>query len=192
MASASLLDHYNSRSNFDKLNPLIRSAYNTSDFEEYKQKLLAKVGNDNRDGGSSFLNSIEGVRREQRVRLAQVEHDYYNQKKTPSFDVPYYAQEIEQKHETLVTSKPPIPMGSRRSPSPVFLTEERAQHHIHHRPMSANIVRRHDDDIAFCPHRTCIDDTTTTVHDLTDNHVHNQIQSMWNEFELDDYVEHRK
>ena len=193
MASASLVDYYNSRSNFDKLNPLIRSAYNTTfDFEGYKQKLLAKVDNDNRDGNPSFLDSIEEVRREQRIRLAQVEHDYYKQKQAPVFDLPYYPQEIELKQETLVTSKPPLPTASRRSPSPVFLTEERAQHHIHHRPISENIVRRHNDEIAFCPHRTSTDNTITTVHDLTNDHVHNQIQSMWNEFELDDYVEQKK
>jgi hypothetical protein len=193
MTSTSLVDYYNSRANFDKLNPLIRSAYNTtSDFEEYKQKLLAKVGNDNRDGNSSFLNSIEEVRREQRVRLAQVEHDYYNQKKIPIFDLPYYAQEEEQKHETVVTTKPPIPTASRRSPSPVFVTEERTEHHIHHRPMSANIVRHHDDDIAFCPHRTCTEDTTAHVHDLSTSHVQNQIQSMWDDFDIDDYMEPRK
>ena len=58
MTSASLIDYYNSRDNFDKLNPLIHSTYhNTSDFDEYKQKLLEKVENDNRNGNSSFLDS---------------------------------------------------------------------------------------------------------------------------------------
>jgi hypothetical protein len=185
MASSSLVDYHNSRANFDKLNPLIRSAYNTTfDFEEYKKKLLAKVEYDDQHNNSSFLDSIEDIRREQRVRLAQVEHDYYNQKKTPSFDLPYYVQEEEQKQETIVTSKPPI---SRRSQSPVFVTEERPQNHIHHRPMSENIVHRHDDDIDFYPHRT-----TTTVHDLSNSHVQNQIENMWNEFELEDYMEPRK
>jgi hypothetical protein len=33
---------------------------------------------------------------------------------------------------------------------------------------------------------------TTTVHDLTTDHVKKQIQSMWNEFELDDYLEEKK
>jgi len=194
MASTSLVDYHNSRINFDKLNPLIRSAYNTtSDFEEYKQKLLGKVENNNRNDDLSFLNSIEEIRREQRVRLTQVEHDYYNQKKTPSFDVPFYAQEEEQKQKTIITSKPPIPTASRRSPSPIFVTEEQAQHHIHHHPMSANIVRRHDDDIAFYPPRTYTDNTiTTTEHDLTTNHVQNQIENMWDEFELEDYMEQRK
>ncbi|CAF4562511.1 unnamed protein product, partial [Rotaria magnacalcarata] len=75
-------------------NPLIRSAYNTtSDFEEYKQKLLAKVEYNKQDGNLSFLDSIEDVRREQHARLEQVEYDYYNDsKKTTSFDVPYYAE----------------------------------------------------------------------------------------------------
>jgi len=197
MTSAALIDYHNSRPNFDKLNPLIRSAYNTTfDFEDYKQKLLAKVEYDDQHNSSSFLDSIEDIRREQRVRLAQVEHDYYNQKKTPSFDVPYYAQEEEQKQETIVTSKPPISTISRRSQSPVFVTEQRAQNHIHHRPMSANIVQRHDDDdddIDFYPNRTYTDNLTkTTVHDLSNSHVQNQIENMWNEFELEDYMEQRK
>jgi hypothetical protein len=188
MASSPLVDYYNSRANFDKLNPLIRSAYNTtSDFEEYKQKLLAKVGIDNRDDNSSFLNSIEDLRREQRVRLAQVEHDYYNQKKTTSFDVPYYAQEEEQqKQEPIVTTKPPMPNALRRSPSPIFVTEERVQHHIQHRPMSEHIVRRHSDDTDFCSHRTYTGD------DSTSNYVQNQIETMWDEYEIDDYLEEKK
>ncbi|CAF3168277.1 unnamed protein product [Rotaria sp. Silwood2] len=192
MASSSLVDYYSSRVNFDKLNPLIRSAYNTtSDFEDYKQKLLAKVEYDNQDGNSSFLNSIEDIRHEQRVRLAQVEHDYYNQKPTSSFDVPYYAEETNKKQETILISKPPLPSASRRSPSPVFLTEEQIQHHTHHRPLSTNIVRRHDDDLSFCPHRTCTGNTNI-LHDSTSNHVQSQIENMWNEFELDDYLEQRK
>ncbi|CAF1349340.1 unnamed protein product [Rotaria sp. Silwood1] len=193
MASSSIVDYYNSRINFDKLNPLIRSAYNTtSDFEEYKRKLLAKVEYDNQDDNTSFLDSIDDIRREQRVRLAQVEHDYYNQKTTPSFDVPYYTEETDNnKQETILTSKPPLPTASRRSPSPVFLTEEQIEHHIHHRPVSSNIVRRHDDDLSYCPHRTCTNNTNI-VHDSTTNHVQNQIENMWNEFELDDYLEQRK
>jgi hypothetical protein len=193
MTSASLVDYHNSRSNFDKLNPLIRSAYNTTfDFEEYKQKLLTKVEIDHRNNDSSFLDSIEGLRREQRVRLAHAEHDYYNQTKTPAFDVPYYAQEEEKKHETIVTSKPPLSTASRRSLSPVFVTEERSQHHIHHRPTSAHIVRGHDDDIAFYPHQISADDTISTVHDLSTSHVQNQIENMWDEFEIEDYMEQRK
>jgi hypothetical protein len=195
MTSASLIDHYTPHDNFDTHNPLNRSIHNnTSDYDEYKQKLLEKVENNNRNGNSSFLDTLEELRHEQRVRLAQVEHDYYNQKATSSLDIPNHTHEVEvhKKQETLVTSKPPLPKPSRQSPSPVFLTEERAQHHIHHRPMSANIVRRHDDEIAFCPHRTLNGNTTTTVHDLTTNHVKNQIQSMWNEFELDDYLEQKK
>jgi hypothetical protein len=196
MTSAPLVDYYNPpRVNFDKINPLIRSAYNTTfDFEEYKQKLLSKADNIDQHGNSSFLNSIEEIRREQRVRLTQVEDDYYNQKKTPAFDVPYYAQEEEQKQETIIISKPTIPTASRRSPSPVFVTEERTQHHIYHHPISANIVGRHNDDIALSPHRTCTDNTITTpnVNDLTTSHIENRIENMWNEFELEDYMEQKK
>ena len=188
MASSSLVDHYNSRINFDKLNPLIRSAYNiTSDYDEYKQKLLAKIEYDNRENNNntSFLDSIENIRQEQRVRLAQVEHDYYNQKKTLSFDVPYYPQIEKQKQETMVTSRPSLPSAAGRSPSPVFLTEEQIPHHIHDRPMS----RRHDDHTQFGSHQTYTGNTTT---ELVSNHVEDQIQTMWNEFELDDYLERRK
>jgi hypothetical protein len=190
MSGTTLIDHSNSRDNFDKPNPLSRPVNNnTSEYDEYKQKLLEKVEHDQRNGNSSFLDTLEVLRHEQRLRLGQVEHDYYNQKTASSSDISHHAQEeVHRKQETLVTSKPPIPKASRRSPSPVLLTEERAQHHMHRRPTSANIVRRHDDEIAFCPHRTCTDETTT-VHDLTTNHVKNQIQSMWNEFELDDYLE---
>ncbi|CAF0730762.1 unnamed protein product [Adineta steineri] len=194
MASGSVVDYYSSRANLDKLNPLIRSAYNTtSDFEEYKQKLLTKVDAGNQDGNTSYLDSLEEIRREQRARLAQIEHEYYNLKNVQSFDVPYYSQNIEQKHVTIVTSKPPLPTASRRSPSPVFVTEDQTQHHIHHRPISANIVRRHDDNIAYCPHRTSADDTITkNEHDLSTSHVQNQIHNLWNEFELEDYLEQKK
>ncbi|CAF1571177.1 unnamed protein product, partial [Adineta steineri] len=194
MASGSVVDYYSSRANLDKLNPLIRSAYNTtSDFEEYKQKLLTKVDAGNQDGNTTYLDSLEEIRREQRVRLAQIEHEYYNLKNVQSFDVPYYPQNIEQKHVTIVTSKPPLPTASRRSPSPVFVIEDQTQHHIHHRPISANIVRRHDDNIAYCPHRTSADDTITkNEHDLSTSHVQNQIHNLWNEFELEDYLEQKK
>ena len=150
MTSVSLIDHYNSHDNFDKHNSLNHSTHhNTSDYDEYKQKLLEKVENNNRNGNSSFLDTLEELRQEQRTRLAQVEHDYYNQKATSSLNIPNHTHE----QETLVTSKPPLPKASRQSPSPVFLTEERAHHH-HHRPTSTSILRRHDDEIAFCPHRT--------------------------------------
>jgi hypothetical protein len=177
MSTASLIDQYNS------------IPHTILNHDEYKQKLLEKFENDQRNRNASFLDSIEELRNEQRIRLAQVEHDYYNQKATSSIDLP---QENEFYQNTLVTSKPPLPKGSRRSVSPVLLTEERAQHHIHHRPMSANIVRRHNNDIAFCPHRTPTGNMTTTVHDLTTDHVRKQIQSMWKEFELDDYLEEKK
>jgi hypothetical protein len=191
MSSAAVIDHYNSHDNFDKINSIHTNTSNNHD--QYKQKLLEKIENDNLNGNSSFLDTLEELRREQRIRLAQVEHDYYNQKTaTSSSDIPQEEEVHKTKQEILVTSKPPLPKASRQSPSPVFLTEERAQYHIHRRPMSANIVRRHDDEIAFCPHRTSIGNTTTTVHDLTTNHVKNQIKSMWNEFELDDYLDRKK
>ncbi|CAF2942374.1 unnamed protein product [Rotaria sp. Silwood2] len=195
MSSNSMIDHYNSHENFDNLNPSSHTIHtNTSNNNEYKQKLLEKVENANRNGDSSFLDTLEKLRREQRVQLEQVERDYYNQTTTSSNDIPNYTQEkqLQKKHETIVTTKPPLPKASKQLPSPIFLTEERAQHHIHHRPMSANIIQRHDDEIAFCPHRTTTDDTTRTVHDLTTNHIKNQIQSLWNEYELDDYLEQRK
>ena len=194
MASTSYIDCYNSRANFDKLNPLIRSAYNTTfDFEDYKQKLLKKVEYDKQDGNNSFRDPIEEIRRDQRVRLSQVEHDYYNQKKTLAFDVPFYAQEEQQqKQQTIVTSKPPIPTASRRSPSPVFVTEPPIQHEIHHHPLSTNLVRRHSDEIDVYSHRASIDDTTLTGYDLSTNHVQKHVEDIWNEFELDDYIEQKK
>ena len=133
MASAPMVDYYNSRSNLDKLNPLIRSVYNnTFDFDDYKQKLLAKVEYDNQHGSAPFLDSVESVRREQRIRLDQVEHDYYTQKRAVAFDVPFYPQEEEQpKYETIVTSKPPISAPTTRIPSPVFVTDEHIHHHHH-------------------------------------------------------------
>ena len=186
MANASLVDYYNSRGNLDKLNPLIRSVYNnTFDFDQYKQKLLAKVEYDNPDSSTpSLLDSIESLRREQRVRLDQVEHDYYNQKKPIAFDVPFYPQE-ETKQETIITSKPPISIPTRRIPSPVFVTEE----HIHHHHP---IPSYDDDDIAFCPHRIPIDHSTSIIHDVSTSHVQNHIEDMWNELELEDYMEQKK
>ncbi|UJR29015.1 hypothetical protein I4U23_010233 [Adineta vaga] len=198
MTTTSLVDYYNSRTNLDKINPLIRSAYNdTFDFEEYKQKLLVKVdGGTTNENSSSFLDSLEELRREQRTRLAQVEHDYYNLKNTQPFDVPFYSSEIEQKYEPIVTSKPPLPTASRRSPSPVFMTQEQTHHHIHHRPISANVIRRHSDDndrnIDYSPHRICADDTITSEYEPTTNHVQNHIHNLWNEFELDNYIEQKK
>ena len=173
MASAPMVDYYNSRSNLDKLNPLIRSVYNnTFDFDDYKQKLLAKVEYDNQHGSAPFLDSVESVRREQRIRLDQVEHDYYTQKRAVAFDVPYYPQEEEQpKYETIVTSKPPISAPTTRIPSPVFVTDE----HIHHHH-----------------HRIPVDYSMSTTHDVTTNHVQNHIEDMWNELELDDYMEQKK
>ena len=168
MSSTSLIDQYHS------------TPHSAAHRDEYHQKLFEKLESDKQNGSSSFLDTIEELRREQRIRLAQVEHDYYNQRSTSSLDTP---------QETLVTSKPPLPKASRQ---PVFLTEERAQHHIHHRPMSASVVRRHDEEIAFCPHRISTEYGTTTVHDLTTDHVKKQIRSMWNEFELDDYLEEKK
>ena len=160
------------------------------DQEEYQRKLRQKLENDQRNGNGSFLDTIEELRREQRIRLAQVEHDYYNQKATgASFDGT--TQENGQS-TSLVTSKPPLPKSSKQTPSPAMHTDERAQYHMHHRPTSASVVRRHDDEIAFCPHRTSMGNTTATVHDLTTEHVRKQIQSMWKEFELDDYLEEKK
>ncbi|CAF0795008.1 unnamed protein product [Adineta ricciae] len=196
MTSATLIDHYNSHNNFDKLSQSYPSlAKSASDYNEYEQKLRNKVEHDNRNDNGSFLDTIEGLRREQRVRLVQAEHDYYNQLATSAtLDLPSDSRDehISRKQEKLVTSKPPLPKASRSSAAPVFLTEQRAQHRIHHRPTSVNIVRRHDEEIAFCPHRTSIGNTTTTVHDLTTDHVRNQIKSMWNEFELEDYLDQKK
>ncbi|CAF1114024.1 unnamed protein product [Adineta steineri] len=197
MTSASLVDHYNSHDNFNQSSHSFSN--NTSDYNEYQQKLLEKVEIDNQNGNTSFLNTIEELRQEQRARLAQAEHDYYNQKPTllssSSIDMHNHhpqEEQIQRPHEKLVTSKPPLPKASKQSSAPVLLTEERAQYHIHHRPTSANIVRRHDDEIAFCPHRTTIGNTTTTVHDLTTDHVKNQIKSIWNELELDNYSDQKK
>lgn len=187
-----MVDYYNSCVNFDKINPLIRSAYNTtSDFEDYKKKLLQKFDYNKQDENLSFLDTIEDVRLEQRTRLAQVEHDYYNQKTAPSFDVPFYAEETDKKQEIRVTSKPPIPVALRRSPSPVFVTEERVEHHIYDRPVSANIFQRHIDDTSFYPHRPSIDSKNTLDNSET-SYIQDHIQSMWNEYEIDDYIEKRK
>ena len=185
MASGSLVDYYDSRVNFDKINPVIRSAYNiSSDFEAYKSKLLVNEGSGHPPNDTTFLDSIEGLRREQRLHLARLEHDYYSQRAAPSFDVPYYAQEI--------ASKPPLPTGSRCSPSPVFVTEERAHLHSDYRPMSANSARSHEDHVGYYFHGTPIDDSTSTLDDLTTSRVHHQIESMWNDLDLDDYREPRK
>lgn len=184
MASGSLVDYYNSRVNLDKINPVIRSAYNiSSDFEEYKSKLLAYEGSNHPAASSTFLDSIEGLRREQRLHLARVEHDYYSQRAAPSFDVPFYAQEVDSKQDDFVPSKPPLPTGSRRSPSPVFVTEGHAHLQNCYRPMSANSARQY---------HTPIDDSTLTIDDFTTSRVHHHIESMWNELDLDDYREPRK
>ena len=193
MASAPSVDYYNTRATFDKINPLIRSAYNNgSDFEQYKQKLLKKVEINTQNGHDSFLNSIEEIRREQRLRLAQVEREYYNQEAVLKFDVPFYPEQIEG-HPIMVTTKPPIPVASRRSPSPIFLTEEPQERVIYHRPLSAVVVRHQDEDsMPTSSNRPMPDQNTTKFDDSRMNCVQNQIETMWDEFELDDYMEKRK
>ncbi len=76
MSSASVVEHYNSHDNFGKINSVPN---NTSNHDEFKQKLLDRIENDTQNSNSSFLDTLEELRREQRVRLARVEHDYYNQ-----------------------------------------------------------------------------------------------------------------
>lgn len=167
----------------------------TSTHHDYQQNLREKLEQNNRDGDpAAFLDTLESIRLEQRVRLAQVEHDYYNQKNlgssvqsSSSFD----AEELH-KQERTITSKPPLPTASKRSASPDFLTQERAQYHLHRRPAPINIVRRHDEEIAFCPHRTWTAGTNETLHDLTTTHVRNQIQTMWNEFDRDDSLKQQR
>jgi hypothetical protein len=116
---------------------------------EYERRLLEKVDNNQRLGEKSFIDTLEEVRLQQRTRLAHVEHDYYNQ----------------QTHEKVVTSKPPLPIAS---PSELA-TAQRARHR---HAMSASAVRRHDEEIAFCPHRT------GTVNDGTTEQIRRQIKSM--------------
>lgn len=193
-----MIEQYNSSENFDNINPLTQIFQDTtSNNDEYRQKLLEKFETNKRNDDSSFLDTIEKLRREQRVQLERVERDYYNQKSTlsSSVDVPTTTQEnqIQNKTEPIVTTKPPIPKTSKQLPSPVFLTEERAKHHMHRRSMSSNVVRRHDDEIGFCPHRASTGNpTATTVDDLTTNHINKQIQNMWKEFDLEDYIDNRK
>ena len=186
MLGTSLIDH--SRS--DGLNPLSRSMPTvTSTYHDHRQNLREKLEQSNQDDDpAAFLDTLESIRLEQRVRLAQVEHDYYNQKNGVSSGRSSASIDGEEVHrkERMITSKPPLPTASKRSASPEFLTEERAQYHLHRRPVPMNIVRRHDEEIAFCPHRTWTGKPNGTVHDLTTNHVRNQIQTMWNEFDLDD------
>lgn len=195
MTSTSLTDYYNSRVNFDKINPLIRSAYNTTfDFDDYKQQLLTKPNYSTGESTSTLNDSLEHIRREQSNRLAQLEQEFQNLKKTPVFDLPFYAQDDEQYRPTTVPSKPPVPTASRRSPSPVFANEEeQIQHHVCHRPVSAGILRQHDHyHVDFSPHHTLINTDTSSLHDSPSNHIENQIHSMWNEYELDDYMEKPK
>ena len=151
MTSTSIINNYN------------------SDREEFRQKLLEKFDVDKENGDSTFLDTLEKLRQEQRVRLAQAEQDYYNQEQVKT-----------------VTSKPPLPKASKRSTSPVLLTEERAQYHMHRRAVLENTVRRHDEEIAFCPHRTVPANSSTTEH------MRKQIDSMWQEFELEDYLDEKK
>lgn len=148
MASTSLIDNSTS---------LPQSVH-----DEYERKLLEKVDNNQRSGEKSFLDTLEEVRLEQRTRLANVEHDYYNQ----------------QKRERVITSKPPLPIAS----SSELATEQRARHR---HAMSSSAVRRHGEEIAFCPHRT------GSVNDLATDQVRRQIKSIWNEFGLEEYSERR-
>lgn len=173
MTTGPLFD-YNSRCNFDKINPLIRSVYNNgSDFEQYRQKLLEKVEIDNHNGQNSFLTSVEEIRREQRHRLAQVEQEYYKERSVPAFDVPFYADGVE-KRTDLVSTKPPLPTTIRRSPSPINLDDMRATEHIHHWPIST----AHSQNTTLSPSKV--------------EYVEKRIETMWNEFDLDDYLEKRK
>jgi len=176
-SSSSLTDYYNSRINLDKLNPLIRSAYNTTfDFNDYKQQLLTKVNYSTGESTSTLKDSLDDTRREQSDRLAQLEREFQNLKKpSPVFDLPFYAQEEEvvvEQQQHYPQTKPPVPTASRRSPSPVFIAEE---HHVCHRPYHVD----------FSPNHTFVD---TNRSDHVENHIH----SMWNEYELEDYLEKPK
>ena len=147
--------------------------------QEYERKLLEKVDNNQRSGEKSFLDTLEEVRLEQRVRLARVEHDYYNQQSSSTLNT----------QERLITSKPPLPVASKRASSPELATEQRARHR---QAMSTTVLRRHDGELAFCPHRTLTDgERTSTVNDLSTEHIRHQIKSMWNEFGLEEYLERR-
>lgn len=195
MSSVSMIDQYDTHENLEKFNLLNQTSnIPTSENEEYRQKLLGKLHSDKRNGNISFLDTVENLRHEQRLQLKQAEHDYYNQNNIISNGRGSNTQENQEhkEREAIVTRKPPLPKSSKQLPSPILLTEERAQYHMHNRSISANIVRRHDNDIAFCPHRTCTGNETTTVHDLTTDHVRKHIQGLWKELELEDYLEEKK
>lgn len=195
-SSTSLTDYYNSRVNLDKLNPLIRSAYNTTfDFNDYKQQLLTKVNYSTGESTSTLKDSLDEIRREQSDRLAQLEREFQNLKKpSPVFDLPFYAQEKEEHyHQT----KPPVPTASRRSPSPIFdlpfyaQEEEIEQHYPQTKPPIPIAVRRSPSPVFVSEeHHVChrpyhVD---TNRSDQVENHIH----SMWNEYELEDYLEKPK
>ena len=120
---------------------------------------------------------------EQRVRLSQVEDDYYNQKKSVAFDVPFYAQEEDQQTQQPIVISKPTHSNCIQTITFTHLCHGRQQipHQIHHYPISTNSVRRHDDDddddddFVFRPRRTSIDHPTSTTHDLSTSHVQNHI-----------------
>jgi hypothetical protein len=155
--------------------PLLQSSdrYLSSTNDDFQRTSLEQVENNERTNSRSFLDTLEQMRLEQRTRLAQVEHEYYNQRALPSDE-----------HETIVTSKPPLPTVSKRSMSPVLATEQRARQRSQH-SISTNVVRRHDDAIAFCPHRTVTGDTTTTINGLSTDYIKQHIESLRREFNIE-------
>lgn len=136
--------------------------------EDCERKIQEKL----EQGEKNYLQTLEAVRLEQRQRLAEVEQNYYNQTE-----------------ESLITSKPPLPTASKRSSSPDFVRERRRRPQY---SKSMNIVRRHDEEIAFCPHRTMVNDRTRTIRDFSTEHVERKIRSIWKEFGLDHYMEEQR
>jgi hypothetical protein len=191
MATSTLGDYYyRSNANLDKLNPLIRSAYNTTvDFQDYKQQLLKRVELNTQHNDESVLDSIEAARLEQRSRLAQIERDYYNRRPAVAYDIPVYAEQVEQQ-SALFTSNTPLDTVTRHSPSLIVPIDKDYEHYGVHRPISMDIAREYDDSIESRLYPAQADDTQSTVNDLpSDRHVECQVHNIWNEHELDKYLD---
>ncbi|CAF0894447.1 unnamed protein product [Didymodactylos carnosus] len=214
-SSVSLVDYYNTKVNVDKINPLIRSAYNTPDFEAYKNNLISNL--DVKPNEDTFLKTLEQTRKEQRQQLAKTEHEYYQLRDHDDHERPYSNHYLQEQHQTaqpyvipyyeetsstttaannILRAKPPLPdrsrnnilspKQSRRSPSPVFTTEDQSNPIVGFNQHRSHIILRHDDDQSYCPHRT---KSPVNYLATNSNNLKKQIHTMWDEFELDDYLD---
>lgn len=140
------------------------------------EKLNERIQEYQRNGEKTYLEALEQIRREHRQRLALVERDYY---KTQLENT----NKTNEQTENVISSKPPLPKTTKRSTSPEFATEQRSRDR-QHLSRSTNVIREHDDQVSFCPHRTVTGNSTVNVRDLSTEEIRRRIRAIRKEIGL--------